>query len=485
MRADAPGDSLAGHAARAIVYARANLPRFVSELCALLRIPSVSGLAEHQTDARDTARWLGVMMRRAGIAEVRRMNDRGAPILIGSMLQAGDRAPTLLVYGHYDVVPPGDPRAWTSLPFEPRVRDGTIYARGASDDKGQLFAHLKALECWNVLGGPPVNVHCLFEGEEEIGSPTLLAWLQANGRALNADGAIISDTRMRAANRPAITYGLRGKLRLDLTLSRSGGELHSGDFAGVVPDLGEMLGRIIGSLADRQGRVVVPGLLRAVRTIGDAERRYMRLNGPSDAELLSAVGGSAPRRRAPIPEGSSLYERTTVGPSITVVELDAGDVGHAKSAIPTSAHAALDIRLVHDQDPRDVAALIEAHARRELGDGVRLSVHARSAVPPFIVDPRHPLVAAAERAAAAAFGQRPVFLRSGGSIPLAGALQSIGIAPVLLGFALSSDNMHGPNEHFPIARFAKAIECSIRLFAEAARPTRRAHRVRRAYAATS
>lgn len=452
----------------AIAYARANFPRFVRELCELVRIPSVSGSPEHRADVARAARWLGAMMRSVGLENVHAANPSGAPILRGACADREGAVPSVLVYGHYDVVPPGDPRSWASPPFEPRIRDGALYARGASDDKGQLFAHLKALESWRAAAGDvPLDVHCVFEGEEEIGSASLLAWLRAHGRTLGANAALISDTRMRAPHRPAITYGLRGKLRLELTLSRPGGELHSGDFSGVVPDVGALLGRIVGSLTDARGRVAVADVHRDVRALAESERAYMRRTGPSDGELLAAAGSGALRRFAPPEDRLTLYERTTTEPAISVTELDAGDVGHAKAAIPVSAHATLDVRLVPDQHPDQVAAAIEAHARRFLTAAERLTVRARSAAPPMLLDPRNPFITAASRAARETFGRTPVFLRSGGTIPVAGALNAIGITPVLLGFALSGDHMHGADEHLSLERFGKAIECSIRFFARA------------------
>jgi acetylornithine deacetylase/succinyl-diaminopimelate desuccinylase-like protein len=480
-----PHDPRASALATALAYARANDARFVRELAEFVAIPSVSGDAAREGDVRRCAQWLANAAQRAGLERVRLVESGGAAFVRGDVQGARNRP--VLVYGHYDVTPPGPLAAWRTPPFSPTLERDTLIARGSSDDKGQLFAHLKAIEC--LRRSPvalPLSLTCLFEGEEEIGSPALLRQLAARGRELNADVAIISDTRMRAPEIPAITYGLRGKLQAELVVRRRGGELHAGEFGGATLDAVRELARLIASLHDASGRVAVPGFFAGVRPVSPAERAYLARVSPSDAEVAAAGGIDAPVREA----HASMHERTTLEPSITVVGIAGGDPDHGKSAVPSSARAILDVRLVPDQNPHALAAALLAHVRRIAPRGVHVELHVRAAARAVALDLEHPALRAAADAAHATFGRPPVFLRSGGTIPVVSALDALGVAPILLGFALSSDGLHAPNEHFALRRFRAATECSIRLLAALAtapaassgvsRPSVRAARARRA-----
>jgi acetylornithine deacetylase/succinyl-diaminopimelate desuccinylase-like protein len=271
---------------------------------------------------------------------------------------------------------------------------------------------------------------------------------------------------MRGRDRPAITYALRGKMRIEIVVLRRGQEVHAGEFAGAVVDPARVLAEVVASFHDPGGRVAVAGFLDGIRPVSARERAYMTRVGPSDAEILRS-GALEPVCRD---RGSSLYERTTLEPAISVTELRAGDLDeHGKSAIPARSSAMLDIRLVAGQDPRHVADVVRRHARRISPPGARVALRIRSASPAVVIDPRHAALRAGARAAEATFGQPVVFLRSGGTIPVVNALASLGIPTVLLGFALADDGMHAPNEHFGVRRFAQATECAIRFLAEAGR----------------
>ncbi len=450
--------------AAAVHFARANLHRSVRELCDFIRIPSVSGDPHRLPDVRRAADWLSRALGRVGISNARLIETSGSPIVTGT--HVASRGPPLIVYGHYDVQPPGNLAAWRTPPFSPVIKHGAIYGRGASDDKGQLFAHVKAIEAWmRTRGELPTQLTCIFEGEEEIGSPSLRGWLASHGNTLRARAAIISDTRMRAEHEPAITHALRGKMRIELVVVRRGSDVHAGDFAGVVLDPARELTRLVASLHDAQSRPRVRGFHDRVRPLTSHERDYMRRVGARDDELIAAARGEPLLHDA----SRTLYEITTTQPSLSVTELTSGDVDAKRSAIPTTARAMFDVRLVPDQDPAFVARCLEQHFKRIASPGAHVALRVLSSSRAVHIDPRQPALQAAARAAFHTFGRPAVFLRSGGTIPVATEFHARGITPVLMGFALSDDGMHAPNEHFAIDRFAQAIECSIRFFAESAR----------------
>ncbi|MDB4873753.1 MAG: Acetylornithine deacetylase/Succinyl-diaminopimelate desuccinylase [Gemmatimonadetes bacterium] len=462
MQSDAPS------VRAALEYARANAARFTTRLAELVRFASVSGDASRRDDVRLCAEWLVRTLRTIGLPHARLIETSGAPLVFASLRRSAPNGrATILVYGHYDVQPPGPSAEWHSPPFTPTIRDGAVVGRGASDDKGQLLAHVNAIESWiHTAGELPVNVVCLFEGEEEIGSPALRRFLRTHGPRLGVQAAIISDTRMRAVDRPAITYALRGKMRIELVVLRRGREVHAGEFAGAVFDPARALASIVASLHEPGGRIAVDGFHDSIRVASAAERTYMKRVGPSDAEILGS-GGLEP---APETCERSLYERTTLDPAISVTELQAGDAGeHGKSAIPARTSAMLDLRLVAGQDPRRIAQLVRTHARRFAPPGAHVALRIRSASPALVLDPRNAALRAGARAAEATFGRPVVFLRSGGTIPVVDTLASLGIPTVLLGFALADDGMHAPNERFGVRRFAQATECAIRFLAEAGR----------------
>ena len=452
---------------RALRYARAGRRKFVSELQDFLRFASVSSQPERAHDVRKCATWLARHLKGVGLDRVRVISTRGNPIVSASWLRAAGR-PTLLIYGHYDVVPVEPLSEWHTPPFTPMLKNDNLHARGAADDKGQLFSHIKAIESYlKTERALPVNVKCIFEGEEEIGSPHLTSFITRNRRALRADAAVISDTRMLAADRPAISYAQRGGLRAELEVKGPSHDLHSGNFGGAVHNPLQALCEMIARLHDAHGRVAIPGFYDKVRRWGDGERAFMATTGPSDEQILQDAKIESGWGES----GFSLYERTTIRPALTVNGMVGGHHGRgSKSIIPARAIAKLSFRLVPDQRPQEIAQLFRDHIERITPADVRSSVRTFSPIEPALMDRNHPAVRAAAFAYKKGFGAPPVFIRSGGSIPVVNTFQEIlGVPAVLMGFGLPDDHIHGPNEKFHLPNFYKAITTSIWYLAMAAK----------------
>jgi acetylornithine deacetylase/succinyl-diaminopimelate desuccinylase-like protein len=444
--------------ARALAFARNGRARFLSELAQFIRMPTVSAQPRHAPDLERAARWLARHLSRIGLARVRVVPTARHPIVYGEWLGAPGR-PTLLIYGHYDVQPPDPLRDWRTPPFEPTLRGLDLHARGACDDKGQLFTHLKALESYLRTGALPLNVKCLFEGEEEIGSPHLAAFVQRHRDVLSADGAVMSDTRMLGPGRPAISYAERGALYFDLEVQGGLRDVHSGSFGGALHNPLQALTEILAGLHDAEGRIAIPGLYDDVRRVSVTERRNMARRGPRDEAILADAGATHGWGEP----GYSLYERLTIRPALTFNGLAGGYQGSgSKGIIPARATAKLSLRLVPDQDPRRIERLVRRHIVRVTPPTVRCRVRTLSATAPAILNTDHPALRAAARAYARGFGAAPVLIRSGGTIPILSVFQQVlGIPTVLMGFALPDDGMHAPNEKFHLPNFFKGIDTSI------------------------
>jgi acetylornithine deacetylase/succinyl-diaminopimelate desuccinylase-like protein len=361
----------------------------------------------------------------------------------------------VLIYGHYNVQPAEPLGAWRSPPFEPEVRGGCLYGRGASDDKGPLFAHITALEQLLRAGGPPVNVVCLFEGEEEIGSPSLPALLERRRADLRADVAVMSDTRFLAPGRPALIYGLRGALGLELELRGQRADVHSGSFGGALHNPLQALCELVASLHGADGRIAIPGFYAQVRRASPAERAALARDGPDSARLLRDAGAA----RGWGEPGYTLYERTAIRPALTVNGLSGGYQGPGgKGVIPARAAAKLSFRLVPDQEPPAVEALVRRFLARRIPPTIRAALRVHQSSWPALLDPRHPAMRAAASAYRRGFGSGPVLLRSGGSIPVVHLFQrQLGIPTVLMGLALPDDAMHAPNERFRLEQFERGV----------------------------
>lgn len=449
---------------RTFRFAVDNRLRFPEELKAFVGIASVSGQPDHTADVNKCANWLAQHLSWIGLKQVKIIPTAGHPLVYAEWNKR-PRRPTLLIYGHYDVQPADPLGEWRTKPFEPMVRGDYLYGRGASDDKGQLFAHVKALEAYlQTAGTLPVNVKCLFEGEEEIGSPNLPAFLARRREMLQADVALISDMAILAPDRPALTYALRGALSLELEVSGAKRDLHSGIFGGVVHNPLQALCEIIAQLHDQAGRIAIPGFYDRVRKWPAAERRFMARSGPADAQILRNAGSRASWGES----GFSLYERATIRPALSVTGITGGYQGAGpKSVIPARATAKLNFRLARDQDSAEIEHLVRRHIAAITPPTVRSRVKKQLMARPALVDRNHPAMRAAGLAYERGFGARPVFLRSGGTIPVVNMLQEqLGIPTVLMGFALPDDRAHGPNEKFYLPNFFNGIATSIAFLAE-------------------
>lgn len=456
--------------AQPLAYVGQHRARVVQELQQLVQLPSVSAQPTHAPDVRRCAEWLAQHLRAIGMERAQVVATPRHPIVYASWLRAPGR-PTVLIYGHYDVQPPEPLASWRDPPFAAVVRGETLFGRGASDDKGQLWAHVTALEAYlRTSGRLPVNVICVFEGEEEIGSPNLLPFLEREPHIRGADIAVMSDTRFRAAGQPAIIYGLRGSLALEVAVQGPPHDLHSGAFGGAIHNPLQVLCGMLAGLHAADGRIMIPGFYDRVRTVGAAERAYLARAAPSDAAILRDAGATLGWGE----RGYSAYERTTIRPALTLNGLAGGyDGAGGKSIIPARASAKLSFRLVPDQDPRTIERLFRRHWARSTPPGVRSRVWTHSAAQPALVDPQHPAVRAAARAFRRGFGVAPVLLRSGGTIPVVNSFDALLKLPtVLMGFALPDDRMHAPNERFQLAQLWGGIATAIAFLAEmGAQPT--------------
>jgi acetylornithine deacetylase/succinyl-diaminopimelate desuccinylase-like protein len=455
---------------RTITYARSRRRKFVSELQEFLRFPSVSSEPQRVKDVQACARWLARHLRGIGLQKVRLLRTAGNPIVYASWRRSR-RTPTLLIYGHYDVVPPEPLAQWETPPFTPTVKGQDLYARGACDDKGQLFCHVKALESFlKMHRALPLNIKCIFEGEEEIGSRNLLPFVERHRAALRADAAVISDTKMQGPGQPAISYAQRGGLRAELEVRGPDQELHSGSFGGAVLNPVQALCEIIATLHDERGRIAISGFYEDVRDWSGAEREYMARAGPADQKILR----EAHVKQGWGERGYTAYECTTIRPALTLNGIAGGHAGKGvKGVVPAKAIAKLSFRLVPDQHPEKIAGLFREHIERICPAAVQCSVRMDAPTTPVVIDREHPSVRTAARAYEEAFGAAPVFLRSGGSIPVASAFQqALGIPVVLMGFGLPDDRIHGPNEKFHLPNFYRGIETSIWYMALAARNLR-------------
>ncbi len=447
-------------------YIDTHRERFLGELIELLRIPSISADPAHKADVERAAQWLLAHLRALGL-EAELWPTEGHPVVYGQWLGAPE-GPTVLCYGHYDVQPPDPLNLWQSPPFEPTIRDGRLYARGASDDKGQLFTHLKALEAYlRTEGRLPVNVKFLIEGEEEVGSRNLLPVLEKQRDRLRADVVLISDTAMFGPEEPSITYALRGLCYLEIELEGPNRDLHSGVYGGAVDNPALILARMLAALHDAYGRVTVPGFYDRVRPLDEAERRMLR-QLPFDEEAykrdlgLEALWGEI---------GYTPLERATARPALDVNGLWGGYQGPgAKTVLPARAGAKLSARLVPDQRSEEIAALITAHLQRLCPPTARLTVRRLHGGEPVLVPLDHPALQAAARACEYVFGRKPYFVREGGSIPVVAAFDEVlGLKSVLLGFGLNTDAIHSPNEHFRLENFRRGIHTIAAFWREVAR----------------
>jgi len=435
------------------------------ELSEWLRIPSVSTLSQHKPDVERAAGWLAQKMEAAGLQNVEIIPTDGHPIVYGDWLHAGEDAPTLLVYGHYDVQPIDPEELWESPPFEPTIRGDDLYARGASDDKGQLFAHVAAVEALlKTSGALPVNVKFLVEGEEEVGSPALTAYLPAETEKLSADVCLVSDTHILSPDQPMIIYGLRGVWAGEVTVRGPSQDLHSGMFGGAVHNPNQALCALLAQLHDSAGRVAVPGFYDQVQTLTEQERTALAKVPYGETELLQETGAPAVWGE----EGYTITERIGARPTLEINGMWGGFIGDGfKTVIPGEAHAKVSCRLVPDQPSSAIGPMIEQFLQRIAPPTVEVSVNTLQHAPATVVPLDVPEMQAAARAYKTVFGVEPVFSREGGSIPIATVVQeSLGIPILFMGFGLPDDNLHAPNEKLHLPNFYRGIRVGIALMQE-------------------
>ena len=452
---------------KTIDFIHVNRERYVDELKALLAIPSISALPAHKPDVIACADWCAAEMRRVGLQDVRLVETAGHPIVRGDWLGAAG-APTVLFYGHYDVQPVDPVNLWESPPFEATVRDGEIYARGAADDKGQVFMHLKAIEAHlKQQGRLPVNIKVLLEGEEEVGSEHLDDFIRTHKDDLRADVVVISDSTMFARGVPSICYGLRGLVYCQIDLRGSATDLHSGSFGGAVANPAFVLAQMIAQMKDRGGRIKIPGFYDDVRTLQPEER---------EAWAALPFNERIYRRDFGIPKlfGESDYttlERTWARPTLEVNGLLSGFTGEgAKTVLPAVAMAKISMRLVPDQNPDKIADLFHAYVEKLAPKTVELTFTRMHGGKPWMTEYGNPYIQAAGRAIEKGFGQKPVFTREGGSIPVVSTFTAeLGVPAVLFGVGLPDENAHAPNEKLDLGNFHNGVIASAYLYDEIGR----------------
>ena len=436
-------------------FIEGNLGRFRAELYDFLRIPSISAKSEYDAETREAAEWLSERLAAAGLqAEV--IETPGHPIVLAEWRGAGPNAPTVLVYGHYDVQPPEPLELWTSPPFVPTERDGRIYARGSADDKGQLYMHVKALEAHFATGSTlPVNIVVLAEGEEEVGSENLVPFVEAHADRLACDTVLISDTGMFAPGLPSLLFSLRGLAYFEIHVHGARSDLHSGEYGGAVRNPANALARIIGSLHDDEGRIAIPGFYDDVVAWDEETRRQIAELPHSDeafaAELeLDELVGEP---------GYGTLERLWIRPTCDVNGLLGGYTGEgAKTVLPNHAMAKVSFRLVPDQDPARVKELLEAHVRAVTPSGVTVEVRELHGGRPWKATVAGPAFEAAAQALEEAFGTKPVPMGGGGSIPIVVEFEErLNATALLVGFSLPGCNLHAPDEWLPIENYEKGI----------------------------
>lgn len=446
-------------------YLAENTDRYIDELKRFLRIPSVSADSRHSDDVRKGAAFVRDGLSAAGVtAEI--IETAGHPIVVGSRSDAPN-APTVLVYGHYDVQPPDPLDEWDSPPFEPTVRDGCVYARGATDDKGQMWTHIKSVEAWiKTRGTLPVNVYFVIEGEEEVGSNNLDRFLADNREKLACDVAVISDTSQYGPGMPAITYGLRGILACEVTLFGPRQDLHSGIFGGSIANPVNALAAMIAKLHDENCRIAIPGFYDDVIPLSDKERASLASLPFDERGFLDSIGVAEPYGES----GFTSLERRWARPTCDINGIIGGYTGEGpKTIVPAKATAKISCRLVPNQDPHRLSRALHQYLISNCPSGMRLEFKEWHGCPGFLVNLDSPYLHAAKIAVEKGFEAKPVLIREGGSIPVVATFRELlGVDTLLLGWGQNTDNLHSPNERFSLADYQRGIRASAHLWQELA-----------------
>ncbi|MFN9596967.1 MAG: dipeptidase [Bacteroidota bacterium] len=443
-------------------YIASNKDRFVSELMDMLRIPSISADSKYKADVARCAEFVKDSLMAAGATKAEICPTEGHPIVYGEKIIDAS-LPTVLVYGHYDVQPPDPLNLWTSPPFEPVIKDGKIYARGACDDKGQMFMHVKAFEAMDKNGALPCNIKFLIEGEEEVGSDHLGAFVKANKEKLKADVILISDTSMIANDVPSITVGLRGLSYVEVEVTGPNRDLHSGVYGGAVPNPIQVLAQMITAMKDENNHIAIPGFYDDVVEISDAERTEMA-KAPfsldaykSDLKIGDVMGET----------GFTTNERTSIRPTFELNGIWGGYIGEgAKTVLPSKAYAKISMRLVPNQSSEKITQLFADYFKSIAPPAVQVEVRPHHGGEPVVTPTDSIAYQAASNAMETTFGKKPIPTREGGSIPIVALFErELGLKSVLFGFGLNSDDIHSPNEHYGVFNFMKGIETIPHFFA--------------------
>ena len=447
-------------------YLKQNQARFVAELCELLRFPSVSAQPNHKKDLLACAEWLVSHCHRLGL-DAKLCHTAGHPIVLAKTPRARGRRPHYLVYGHYDVQPPEPLDLWQTPPFEPRIAGRSLFARGSTDNKGQFFAHLKAVEAYLKTGTPlPCDLTFVLEGEEEVGSANLAKFLKTHRAQLKCDAVVVSDTGMPDADHPALTYALRGIIAFEITLRGPSRDLHSGIFGGAVDNPAMALSQLLGGLRDKNGRVAIPGFYADVAPLTAYERKEFSRLPTNDTALRRLLGV----KKLSGERGFTPTEQRSARPTFEINGLTSGYQGTgSKTIVPAWARAKITCRLVPDQNPARIRRLVCAHLKKICPPSVRLEIEAGHGAEAYLVSPTSPQAQAALRALGQAFNRPPVLMREGGSIPIVNDFKKVlGADTLLLGLGLPEDNAHSPNEKFDLDCFENGQRMSALLWQELA-----------------
>ena len=447
-------------------YLKQNQKRFLAEFCDYLRFPSVSAQPAHKKDLHACAEWLIAHCRAIGL-DTRLCPTGGHPIVIAKTPRAKSKIkrPHFMVYGHYDVQPPEPLELWQTPPFEPRIEGKTIYARGSTDNKGQNFAHLKAVEAYLKTGTPlPCDLTFVIEGEEEVGSESLSSFLKKNRRELDCEAVVVSDTGMPSPKFPALTYALRGIIAFEITLHGPSHDLHSGVFGGAVENPAMALAQLLAKVRDRKGRITIPGFYDDVAPLSKFEREQAAHYPLPDAKLKKLLG--SPQLFGE--HGFTATEQRSARPTFEINGLTSGYQGEgSKTIVPSWARAKITCRLVPDQKPGQIRKVVCAHLKKICPPTVRMKIEAGHGAEAYHVSPTGPQAQAALRALEKAFGCKPILMREGGSIPIVNEFKEIlGADSLLLGLGLPDDNAHSPNEKFNLDCFEKGQRLSAYLWQE-------------------
>lgn len=436
-------------------YIEENKQRFLDELFELIRIPSISAKKDHKPDMIKTAEHLKNSLLKAGVDKAEVFSTEGNPVVYAEKI-IDKTKPTILVYGHYDVMPAEPLELWKSPPFEPEVRDGKIFARGADDDKGQMFMHVKAFEFMVKTNTLPCNVKFMLEGEEEIGSPNLGKFCDDNKEMLNADIILVSDTGMIAQDIPSITTGLRGLAYWEVEVTGPNRDLHSGLFGGAVANPINILADMISKTVDENGRITIPGFYDDVLEVSKEERELLGRAPFNESEYKKAIDVEELKGE----KGYSTTERTGIRPTFDVCGIWGGYTGEgSKTVLPSKAFAKISCRLVPNQEHTKIAKLFKEYFESIAPKSVKCEVRIHHGGQGYVCPIDTIAYKAAEKAYETTFGKRPVPVRSGGSIPIISTFeQKLGIKSILMGFGLESDAIHSPNENYPLFNFYKGIE---------------------------